>query len=249
MYSLHPITTADVLAFVEACQSGRLGSHAVEQGSLGFEWLRRDDSRGPALLTSGLALFLAERGPTFVFPDASLSKWEASIERGIGMYLRPPSRLFVDAGVERALVQRLPIRLDASGGVMGGSYIPKHLIEQVSRVLEERLGSQMRRLLEAEIDAVATMGLMLDALDHARESESGLFEAADVVGPEIPGEHQLVVASRNRLAKDVRKRLEDAARPPAKPGVLKRMFGGRGAAEEAPSWPDNTRSAGDESPS
>src|SRR5688572_20085798 len=129
MFSLHPIKTSEVRAFIEACQRGGSSSPGVERGSIGFEWMRRNDSRGPAMLTSGLELFLAERGPTFVFPDASLSKWEANIERGIGMYLRPPSRLFVDAGIERALVQGLPMRLDSSGGVMGGAFVPAHLVE------------------------------------------------------------------------------------------------------------------------
>ena len=241
MYSLHPIVPAAVCDFVFACQGNRPGGPGVERGVAGFEWLRRDDSRGSDLVTSGLALFLAERRPTFVFPDSSLSKWEASIERGIGMYLRPPSRLFVDAGLERELVQRLPIRLDGSGGMMGGSFIPAHLIEQVSKVLDERLAQQLRRMVEAEIDAVATMGLMLDALEHARANKTGLFEAADVIGPEMPGEYQFVVASRDRLPKDVCKRLEHAAKPLSKPGVLKRMFGGRSTIQDAPAWPENGR--------
>lgn len=227
MFSLHPINNAEVRAFVEACQRGRADSPGVEQGCVGFEWLRRNDSRGPALVTSGLALFLANRGPSFIFMDTSLTKWEASIDRGIGMYLRPPSRLFVDAGIDRALVQGLPIRLDSSGGVMGGSFVPARLIEKLQTMLEERLATQMQRMIESEIDAVATMGLMLDALEYARGIGCGLFEAADVIGPEVPGDIHLVVASRNRLAKDVRKRLEDAAKPPSRPGVLRRMFGSR----------------------
>jgi hypothetical protein len=245
MFSLHPFKTSDVRAFIEACQRGGSMSLGIERGSLGFEGMRRNDSRGPSMLTSGLALYLAERGPTFVFPDASLSKWEATIERGIGMYLRPPSRLFVDAGVERVVVRDLPIRLDSSGGMMGGSYVPAHLVEPVRTVLEARLMSQMRRMVEAEIDAVATMGLMLDALQFARESGAGLFEAADVVGPEVPGEFQLVLASRDRLPKEVRKRLEEAAKPPSKPGVLRRMFGARQAVQDHPAWPDNGSSRDD----
>ena len=239
MYSLHPVKTSEVRAFIEACQRGGSLSPGVEKGSVGFEWIRRNDSRGPAMLTSGLALFLAERGPAFVFRDASLSKWEATIERGIGMYLRPPSRLFVDAGIERSIVQSLPIRLDSSGGMMGGSYVPQHLVEQVQTVLEERLARQMRRMVESEIDAVATMGLMLDALKYACEVGTGLFEAADVVGPEMPGAYQLVVASRERLPKEVRKRLEEAARPPGKPGGLRRMFGARQAVRDSPRWQEN----------
>ena len=44
---------------------------------------------------------------------------------------------------------------------------------------------------------------MLDALRFARETETGLFEAADVVGPEMPGRHHLVVATRDRLSRDL----------------------------------------------
>jgi hypothetical protein len=59
-----------------------------------------------------------------------------------------------------------------------------------------------------------------------------LYEAIDVVTPEagnaMPPIAHLVVANRKRIDPGLRKRVELAAKPVRKPGLLARMFG-RGA--------------------
>jgi hypothetical protein len=226
MYSLHPVTVNDVKRFLAQCGNPADERPSLRRGALGQEWMRCGDSRGPDLVSHALASFLAEEQISFAFEETNLTHWEASIERGIGMLLRPPSRLFVDAGMDRADAQRFPIRLDVGKGGMAGSYIPAHLIEQLEGLLESRLERQLRRMIEAEIDPVANMGLVMQAVKYARDNAVGLLEASDVVDSGIPMKH-VVVADRKQLPPALRKRLETAAKPPRKPGLMARLLGGR----------------------
>lgn len=231
MFSLHPVTIEDVSAFLTETAAGTSNSQASCRGALGLQWLASDDSRGPGAVGQALAEFLAERWPCFVLSEISLTRWEAAIDRGVGMLLRPPARLLIEAGLERAIARRLPIRLDHDGGVMAGAYIPAHLVAQFESLLEERLERELRRLIEAELDPVANMGLMLQALAYARSQGTGLIEAMDVVDglePAVP----VFSADRNRLPKALRSRLEAAARPPKEPGRIARLF--RPRAVESP---------------
>jgi hypothetical protein len=195
-------------------------------GGFSIEMLRRGDSRGPNLLGLALATFLANRRPSFVLSETSLTSWEAQIDRGVGMLMRPPARLFIDAGLERSLAQQLAIRLDHDAASMAGAVVPAHLVGQLEDLLEDRLERDLRRLREAELDPVANMGLMLQAVSYARANETGLIEAVGVtdgLGPDA----QVVIADRSRLPKDLRKRLEAAAKPPKRPGLVARLLGGR----------------------
>lgn len=221
MFSLHPVTVSDVSEFLATAATG-----ATSPGATAIELVRRGDSRGPDLLGLALATFLANRRPSFVLSESSLTSWEAQIDRGIGMLLRPPARLLIDAGLERPLAQQLAIRLDHSGGSMAGAFVPAHLISQLDDLLEERLERDLRRLREAELDPVANMGLMIQAVAFAQANQTGLIEAMGVTDGLEPGA-QVVIADRSRLPKDLRKRLEDAAKPPKKPGLVARLLGGR----------------------
>ena len=154
MFSLHPVTVTDVAAFLEGAERGDnvLGARALEL-------LRRGDSRGPDQLGEALTTFLADRHPIFVLTEISLTNWEAQIDRGIGMMMRPPARLFIDAGMERPLAQQMSIRLDHNAGSMAGAFVPAHLVGQFDGMLEERLQRHLRRLREAELDPIANVGL------------------------------------------------------------------------------------------
>jgi hypothetical protein len=195
---------------------------------IGLAMLEREDSRGPGAVGHALAVYLTERWPSFVLTDVSLTRWEAAIDRGVGMLLRPPSRLLVEAGMGRALAQRFPIRLDHDGGTMAGAYVPAHLVEQFETLLEERLERELRRLIDADLDPVANLGLMLQALAYARQHGTGLLEAADVVDGLDPAT-PVFAADRRRLPKELRTRLEEAARPPKQPGRLSRLLKSRNA--------------------
>jgi hypothetical protein len=221
VFSLHPVTIEDVRAFLAASES-----NADKRGSRGLDWLCRGDSRGPEMVGQALATFLAGRQPSFVLTEISLTNWEAQIDRGIGMLMRPPARILIDAGMERGLAQRFPIRLDHSGGCMAGGYVPAHLMSEFAALLESRLERHLRRLREAELDPVANMGLLIEAAAYAREHHTGLIEAVGVVDGLPPGS-PVVVADRKRLPKELRKRLEEAAKPPKKPGLVARLLGAR----------------------
>ena len=212
--SLHPVSLEDARAFLDVLKTsppGRLA--AVPQSSNGYS----------NALGHAFASYLADRTVSFVMPGVSLSTWEVRIDRGIGMLLRPPSRLFVEAGMPIEAARRLPIRLDAGGGMMAGAYVPASLVPQLHELLTSRLERQARRLAEAEIDAVPILGLMLEAVGHARDNGTGLIEATDVFGmAEMRG--GVVRADAKRVDKDLRRRIELATKPPKEPGALGRLF-------------------------
>ena len=64
-----------------------------------------------------------------------------------------------------------------------------------------------------------------------RAAGVGLFEAIDVItldAPEsFPPNARVVAGERRRLPPDLRKRLEEAAKPPKQPGLVARIFGRR----------------------
>lgn len=241
--SLHLIDRGVVRAYVDAAEGrGDLASVGGldDQGrqrlvAAAIEGRRRaaaGDEAGANALTYGLGQVLAAVRPSYFQSGVSLTSWEARIDRGIGMLMRPPSRLFMDAGLDVAASRTMPIRLDLSRGMMGGAFIPARLLPDFERILEDRLERSVRRLVDAELDAVAVMGWMLDLAQTARRQEIGLYEAIDVIVPEapeaMPPGAMVIVPNRKRIEPGLRKRLEAAAKPAKKPGFLARMMG-RGA--------------------
>ena len=85
-----------------------------------------------------------------------------------------------------------------------------------------------RRIAEAEMDAPALLGSLMQAAAYAAERGYGVYEAVDVVVPGVPESAppglRLVVPDRNRLDRALRARLEEAARPPREPGLLARLL-------------------------
>jgi hypothetical protein len=183
---------------------------------------------GANAVSYGLAQLLATAHPTFYLPGASFSLWEARIDRGLGMLLRPPSRLFGEAGLAVPAARAMPIRLDLGAGLMGGAFIPARLVPELERQLDARAERLVRRLLDAELDGVAVLGLVMEATAYASDRGLGLFEATDVVVPEAPeGDPPGAVVigpDRKRLAPALRHRLEEAAKPPKKPSLADRLF-------------------------
>lgn len=227
--SLHPVTVDDARAFlaeIAVAPPRRLA--AVPETSNGY----------PAAFGHAFASFLADRDVSFVMPGVSLTTWEARVDRGVGMLLRPPSRLFVEAGLPIEAARRLPIRLDAGGGMAAGAYVPAALVTQLEAFLTDKLDRQARRLADAEVDAVPILGLMLEAVAHARASGAGLIEAVDVAGiAEVRG--GMVLPDAARVDKALRRRIEAAIKPPKEPGALGRLLGRRRG-------PDSTSNGADE---
>lgn len=229
--SLHPIDPAIVEEYV-AVLNGR--PPRPEWSAWFRDSLRQDLVRGRAgdeaaanRITHGLAHALSGSAPAYTFNPFGLSFWEAQVDRSIGMLMRPPARLFLDAGLDQAVARAMPIRLDFQLGMMGGAYIPARLVEQAAQMLDEHLERSARRLAEAEYDAVSSTGLMHEALSFARERGVGLFEAQDVVGPggeALPG-ISVVLPDPRRWDRTLVSRIEEAITPPKQPGLLQRMFG------------------------
>lgn len=241
--TLHPYDPAFIGRYVAALR-GELApetllpsapawaAQEIARAQRGYARARTGDEMGANIVTHSLARLLAATQPIYLLPGAGLTHVEARYDRGIGMLLRPPSRLFGDAGLEQAAARAMPIRLDASGGSMGGAFMPPALTAQFRDQVRDRMERMARRMAEADLDAPAYVGLYLEVADYVADRGLGLYEAADVIVPGVaesePPGMQLLQPSRKRLPKELRQQLETAIRPPKEPGLLARLFG-RGA--------------------
>lgn len=254
--TLHPFDPAFVARYVAALR-GELSpaellpaapgwaERELERARRGYQRAleRQRDEAAANAISLGLARLLAAVEPVYYVPDMGFTQIEARIDRGLGMLLRPPSRLFADAGLEMAAARAMPIRLDASGGSMGGAYMPPALTEQFREQLESRMERLARRMAEAEMDGPAYIGQLLDVAAYVCDRGLGLYEATDVFVPgvaeSLPPGLRLVQPDRKRLPRELRTRLEAAARPPREPGLIARLFtrGRAVPAREVP-WDD-----------
>jgi hypothetical protein len=251
--SLHPLDPEIVARYVGAVTGGAEpatvtpGSAAWAEGLVaearrGYARAEEGNEEGANAVSYGLARALATAHPTYLLADAGLTSWEARIDRGIGMLLRPPSRLFGDAGVPPAVARVMPIRLDRGVGMMGGAYVPARLVPELRRLLETRSERLVRRLVEAERDGVAIVGLMMELVAYVDERKLGIYEAVGVVTPNAPETNPpgavAIVPDRARLEPELRRRLEEAAKPPKPPkppSLAARLLGRRGRSVAPPS--------------
>ena len=239
--TLHPYDPQFVRAYVAAVRGELPGaellpaapdwaSRELARAQRGYQRALTGDEAGANMVSAELARLLGAGMPVYFVPGAGLTQLEARFDRGLGMMLRPPSRLFMDAGLESLAARRMPIRLDASGGSMGGAFLSPALVPQFRAHIEARLERLARRMAEAEMDAPAYVGILLEATTYAEARGLGLFEAADVVVPGVvesePPGLTLLQPDRKRLDKPLRQQLEEAARPPKEPGLFARIFRG-----------------------
>lgn len=243
--SLHPFDESRVREFVNSLVAFGDDAHPAhnQEAVRALDQINRGEVRGAYALTYAMARDFAARQPSYAHPGISLTTWEARVDRGAGMLMRPPSRFLIDAGLDPALARRLPIRLELSRGMMGGAYIPARLVGDFEQLLNARLERTLNRLAEAEWDGVAVVGMLIELAEYASSRGLGIYEAMDVVtnegqAPGIPGA-SVVTADRRRLAKPLRTRLELAAKPPKSPGLFARLIGrpqgkaGRGTGEQS----------------
>jgi hypothetical protein len=239
--TLHPYDPQFVRAYVAAVRgdvsAAQLlpaapdwAARELARAQRGYQRALAGDELGANMVSHELARLLGVGMPVYFVPGAALTQIEARFDRGIGMLLRPPSRLFMDAGLETVAARRMPIRLDASGGSMGGAFLSPALVPQFRAHLENRMERLARRMAEAEMDAPAYVGILLEAATFAEARGLGLFEAADVVVPGVaesePPGLTLLQPDRKRLDKSLRQQLEVASRPPKEPGLFARLFRG-----------------------
>ena len=238
--TLHPYDPAFVARYVAAVKGELAASELLPNAPA---WAEAEIARarlgrarawvgieaGANTVSYGLARMLGAVEPVFFVPGLGFTQLEAKFDRGIGMLLRPPSRLFSDAGLETVAARAMPIRLDASGGIMGGAYMPPAQLPRFRELLEQRMDRLARRMAEAELDAPAFVGILLEVSAYAADRGFGLVEAADVVVPGVPASEppglRLIAPDRKRLDRDLRRRLEEASRPPKEPGVFARLLG------------------------
>lgn len=251
--TLHPYDAAMVARYVAAVRgelpAGELlpaapdwAQREIARAQRGYTLARDGSEAGANALSLGLARLLAASEPVYFMPNAGFTQLEARFDRGIGMLLRPPARLFGGAGLEIAVARAMPIRLDAAGGGMGGAFISPALMPRFEAHLEQRMERLARRMAEAELDAPAYVGLLLEAAAYATERDLGLYEAADVLVPGVaqsePPGMRLRQPDRKRLERRLRARLETASRPPKEPGLLARLLGRGGPAKRDEIWED-----------
>lgn len=232
LFSLHPLPESEVASYLQSIASreqtadGNTRDHPNSPSRLPSP--AGDPRSSPNRLSFGLAWWLASRYPVFASQGLSLSSWEARVDRGSGMLLRPPSRLFVDGGLDPATARAMPIRIEAGDAMLGGAYVPQRLMHDYLARLEQHSERSVRRLNEAELDGPELVGLMLQAARFADDHGFGLYEAVDLLdgsdsGSWPPGAN---VVSRATDRAEV-ERIRLASLPPKEPGLIARFLGRR----------------------
>jgi hypothetical protein len=248
--ALHPFDPEIAAAFVRAVSGEPIplpgidpawGQRIVTNARDGIARARTGQVRGYHELTAAFGQYAAATHPSFAHDGLSLTAWEAQIDRGAGMLMRPPARLLIDSGLDPVLGRKLEIRLDFSHGLMGGAWIPPKNVPHLAALLDERFDRLVKRLVAAEFDPYPYMSLILESVSYAAERNLGLYETLGVVLPDEPGSvppgGQLVTYDKKRIDPELKKRIDLAASPPRTPGRLARLLGKgkQSALDDAPS--------------
>jgi hypothetical protein len=203
----------------------------------GYERATAGQERGFHEITAAFGQTVAALHPSFQHDGLSLTSWEAQIDRGAGMLLRPPARFLTEAGLDPVIARKLAIRLDFSLGMMGGAYVPPRLVPQLAALLEHRFDRLVKRLVAAEIDPLPHMSLLMEAVEYAGQRGLGLYETLGIIVPEaaasFPAGARIVVFDRKRIDPELRKRIEIASRPPKAAGRISRLLGRAKAAPDS----------------
>lgn len=230
LYSLHPFPDGAAEAFLRRVdEHGVITDGNTEEDLSDQFWFRRIVQRSPPRandLSFGFAAWLALRQPVFAKQGLSLSTWEARIDRGSGMLLRPPSRLFGEAGLDVGIARAMPIRMASGDSMMGGAFLPARSTVTYLERLDSTLERSVRRLIDAELDPQAHMGVLYEAVRYAAVNGFGLYEAIDLLDPDDsstwPASVQVVTHSTDRVLME---RIRQASQPAKEPGLIARLFG------------------------
>jgi hypothetical protein len=227
--SLHPLPDGAAEAFLQVIRDTSPNLHSNTHVNFATEtWFRRiagNREPRPNDVSFGFAAYLAASQPVFATPGLSLSYWEARVDRGAGMLMRPPSRLFIEAGLDPSVARAMPIRIESADGLMGGCYIPARLAGQFMQRLDQQLERSVRRMVDAEMNAAELMAVMYEAARYALSNEMGLYEAVDLLDPSDratwPPGAVVVSGSKDRRLLE---RIRAAEQPPKEPGLIARLF-------------------------
>jgi hypothetical protein len=230
LYSLHPLPEEETVVFLQRIAPGESSADGNTPAGVASQfWYRKvagNPQPRPSDLSFGLAGWLAMGQPVFAHQGLSLSSWEARVDRGSGMLLRPPSRLFGDAGLDPAIARAMPIRIEGGDAMTGGAYVPARLMRDYLDRLEQHSERSVRRLNEAEQDGPELTALVLQAARYADAHGFGLYEAVDLLDGSDPGTWPAGarVISRATDRAEV-ERLRLASLPPKEPGLIARLLG------------------------
>lgn len=229
LFSLHPLPEKAAESFLELIAGGQPVDGNTPTAFASEFWFRKiakNPDPKPNGLTFGFAAWLATQHPVFAQKGLSLSSWEARVDRGAGMVMRPPSRLFIDAGLDPAIARGMPIRIEGGDTMMGGAWVPARLMNQYLDRLDRNLERSVRRLNDAELDGAALMGLMFETARYATEREMGLYEAVDLIDPADQGSWPRGARVVTRTTdKALIERIRLATQPPKEPGLIARLLG------------------------
>lgn len=232
LYTLHPLPEQEVSVYFErvAANDQQVDGNTTDKlgSQFWFRGLRAYPDVRPNELSFGFAGWLALQQPIFARQGLSLSSWEARVDRGAGMLLRPPSRLFGEAGFDQPIARAMPIRIEGGDAMMGGAFVPARLIGDFLTRLERHTERSVRRLDEAELDGPELTALMLEAARYASARGFGLYEAVDLLDGADPGTwpRGVSVIARATDRGEV-ERIRQASLPPKEPGLIARLLGRR----------------------
>ena len=245
--ALHPFDPAFARAFVTALDPAAPATlpgldpawsdDIVRAARIAVARLSAGDDRGGYDLTATWARALAALHPVFMHDSLTLTTWEARVERGAAMLLRPPSRLFIEAGFDPVAGRRLPIRLDATGPSMGGAWVPPHLVPNLADLLDSRFERIAQRLAESSIEPLGVIAMSRAAIDYALQHGLGLYESEGVVIADepttLPPGGAIRIYDRKRVDPALKARVAVATTPAKRPGLLDRLT--RRTSPDAPS--------------
>ena len=109
---------------------------------------------------------------------------------------------------------------------MGGAFVPARLTGQYLERLDATFERSVRRLIEAELDPLAFMGVLFEAVRYAADNGLGLIEVVDLLDcadpASWPPDARVVAHSSDKALHD---RVRLASQPPKEPGLIARLFG------------------------
>ena len=228
LFSLHPLSEGAAASFLQLIAADASADGNTPQEISSQFWFRKAQNPNPkpSDISFGLAAWLAVQQPVFAHQGLSLSSWEARVDRGSGMLLRPPSRMFVEAGLDPTIARRMPIRIEAGDAMTGGAWVPARLMAEYLERLDRNLERSVRRLNEAELDGPALMGLMYETACFASDRGMGLYEAVDLLDPADPGTWPPGARVVTRTTdKALIERIRVATQPSKEPGLIARLLG------------------------